>query len=169
MKVSKFFLLCMIGVSIGVFGCSKSKGVKGDESANSLTDQNVSQHDVDAGRADSDSGNAGGLQTINFPFDSSEIVGENRERLNQNIAILKQNPGMNIQIEGHCDEKGGIQYNLGLGERRAKAVVQQLVLGGIAKKRTTTISMGKEKPLVQGSSEEAWAKNRRGNFVVTAK
>jgi peptidoglycan-associated lipoprotein len=96
-------------------------------------------------------------------------VGENRETLKNNIAIMKENPTIAVQIEGHCDSRGGIQYNLALGEKRAAAVKQQMVAGGIAGSRITTISMGKEKPIEMGENDAAWAKNRRGNFVITAK
>jgi peptidoglycan-associated lipoprotein len=104
--------------------------------------------------SDSDSGNAMGLQTIQFPFDSFEIVGENREILRSNIRILRDNPTVQVQIEGHCDERGGIQYNLALGEKRANAVRQQLVAGGIGNSRITMISMGKEK------ADRLWQRGR---------
>ena len=117
----------------------------------------------------SDEGNAMGLQTIHFPYDSFDVVGENKDILKSNIKILKDNPSLNIQIEGHCDERGGSQYNLALGEKRANAVKTQIVAGGIAGSRVTIISMGKEHPIAQGSGEESWAKNRRANFVITSK
>ena len=116
-----------------------------------------------------DSGNAMGLQTIHFPYDSFEISGENKDILKANVKILKDNPNVNIQIEGHCDERGGSQYNLALGEKRANAVKSQVVAGGVGGSRVTIISMGKEHPIVQGSGEDVWAKNRRANFVITSK
>jgi peptidoglycan-associated lipoprotein len=149
-------------------GCPKKQGVAPDEgygAGGEITDSELGN----PGAADSDSGNAMGIQTVYFPFDSFEIVGENRETMKNNIRIMKDNPTVSVQIEGHCDERGGIQYNLALGEKRANAIKQQMVAAGIAGSRLTTISMGKEKPLVPGSGEEAWAKNRRGNFVITGK
>ena len=74
-----------------------------------------------------------------------------------------------MQIEGHADERGGIQYNLALGEKRAKAVREYLVALGVAQKRIGVVSYGKEKPVAFGHDEGAWEKNRRANFVVTAK
>ena len=83
--------------------------------------------------------------------------------------VVKENSSVNVQIEGHCDERGGIQYNLALGEKRANAIAQQMAAAGISKARIATITMGKEKPLVMGSDESSWSKNRRGNFVITSK
>jgi peptidoglycan-associated lipoprotein len=74
-----------------------------------------------------------------------------------------------LQIEGHCDSRGSIEYNLALGERRAKSVRAYLVNLGVSAKRLSVISYGKEKPIVQGDSEEAMAKNRRANFLPLGK
>lgn len=117
----------------------------------------------------SDSNTAGGLKTIYFGFDSSSLDSESKSALQANAEFLKTNASVDIQVEGHCDERGGRQYNLALGERRAKAVRDQLVAMGVAAKRVTTISYGSERPASEGSDESAWGKNRRANFVVTAK
>lgn len=165
MRLNKIFAVGVMVLSLTV-GCSKKQTVNPEDVGGS----GISDSDLgNSGMADSDSGNAMGIQTINFPFDSFEIVGENREKLRQNIALLKNNPTVAVQVEGHCDERGGIQYNLALGEKRADAVRRQLLAGGIAGSRITTISMGKEKPIAMGSDESAWAQNRRANFVITAK
>lgn len=167
MNLKKIVTLGLLIVGVSLAGCSKKKDLKPEEAVEGGGD--VSQGEVDSGRADSDSGNAMGLQTIFFPYDSFEITGEGKETLKSNAKILKDNPTVAVQIEGHCDDRGGIQYNLALGEKRAAAIQSQLAAAGVAKSRVTVISMGKEKPLVQGSNEEAWAKNRRGNFVITSK
>ena len=164
MKMNKLLAVGMMVLSLAA--CSKKQNTTPDAGANSGV---VTDSDINSSAADSDSGNAMGIQTIRFPFDSFEIVGENREILKNNVKILKDNPTVAVQIEGHCDERGGIQYNLALGEKRANAVKQQFVANGIAGSRLTTISMGKEKPVASGSGEEAWAQNRRANFVITAK
>ena len=80
--------------------------------------------------------------------------------------MLKENPDIKLTIEGHCDERGTIEYNLALGERRANAVKNYLINYGINPKRLSTISYGKERPLDPRSNEEAWAKNRRAAFVI---
>lgn len=168
MKLRTLMTLVIVGSSIALAGCPKKPAV--DETGDSVSSSGpVTDEKINEGTADSDSGNAMGLQTIRFPYDSFEIVGENKNILKQNIQILKDNASVAIQIEGHCDERGGVQYNLALGEKRANAVKQQIQAGGIAASRLTMISMGKEKPVAQGSNEEAWAQNRRANFVITSK
>ena len=82
---------------------------------------------------------------------------------------IKENQNVKVQIEGHCDDRGGIQYNLALGEKRANASRKFLMDQGISGDRLKTISFGKERPLDTSSNEAAWAKNRRANFVVTSK
>jgi peptidoglycan-associated lipoprotein len=117
---------------------------------------------------DSDSGRAMGLQTVHFPFDSSTLDSEGQSILKSNAEILKSHAGLKIQIEGHCDARGGIQYNIALGEKRAAAVKNYLTDMEISGDRITTISFGKEKPIDPGTTEEAYAKNRRANFVITS-
>jgi peptidoglycan-associated lipoprotein len=163
-----FLALGIMVLSLSLMGCPKKPGMNPDEGANGSGE--IADTDLGTpGLADSDSNNAMGMQTVFFPFDSFEIVGENRDALKNNIKIMKENPNVTVQIEGHCDERGGIQYNLALGEKRAGAIKQQMVAAGVAGSRITTISMGKEKPLVMGTGEDVWAKNRRGNFVITGR
>ncbi len=109
------------------------------------------------------------LKDIHFDFDRYEVRRGDEEALKENAAWLKKNPKAKIQVEGHCDERGTIEYNLALGERRANYTKQYLVSLGIAADRISTISYGKERPLDAGHSEEAWANNRRVHFVVLSK
>jgi peptidoglycan-associated lipoprotein len=118
---------------------------------------------------DSDSGRAMGLQTVNFQYDSFTLTKESKNILSSNAEILKGKPGVKIQVEGHCDSHGGIQYNIALGEKRANATKKYLQDMGIESDRITTISYGKERLLDQGTSEAAHAKNRRANFVITSR
>lgn len=118
---------------------------------------------------DSDSSKAGGLRTVYFGFDSSTLDGEAKSTMQANAEFLTANASVDIQVEGHCDERGGRQYNLALGERRAKAVRDHLVALGVAAKRVSVVSYGNERPAAEGHDESAWSKNRRGNFVITAK
>jgi peptidoglycan-associated lipoprotein len=115
----------------------------------------------------SDLGNAYGLMTIHFGYDSDLLSADAKNTLKQNAKILKDNPGINIQIEGHCDQRGGIQYNVALGERRANSVKHFLVDLGVQGARISTISYGKERLLDTSDNEAAYAKNRRANFVIT--
>lgn len=116
----------------------------------------------------SDSGKIAGLETIYFDYDKSSLSSEAKRTLAANAEWMKSNPKTSLQIEGHCDERGSIEYNLSLGERRAQSVKSYLVSLGIPGRRLTVISYGKEKPLVQGDSEAAYSKNRRANFVPLA-
>jgi len=108
-------------------------------------------------------------QPIYFDFDRSSIRDEARAVLEKTGSYLKENSGIHIRIEGNCDERGTNEYNLALGERRANSAKLFLVSLGISPERIRTISYGEERPLALGSSEEAWAKNRRDDFVVIEK
>jgi peptidoglycan-associated lipoprotein len=109
------------------------------------------------------------LQPVFFEFDSAEMSQEGQSVLAKNAETLKQYPTWVVSIEGHCDERGTAEYNLALGERRALSVRQYLVSLGIASDRLRTVSYGKEFPFDPGHTESAWSRNRRANFVVTAK
>lgn len=101
-----------------------------------------------------------------FDTDRSEIKPQARGTIEALAAWMNEHPGVALTVEGHCDERGTREYNLALGERRANAVRDYLVALGISGNRVGTISYGKERPAVPGSSESAWAQNRRGVFVV---
>jgi peptidoglycan-associated lipoprotein len=109
------------------------------------------------------------LKDIHFDFDKYDIRRGDEEILRENAALIKKYPKVKIQIEGHCDERGTVEYNLALGERRANNTKKYLVSLGIASNRISTISYGKEKPLDPGHNEEAWAKNRRAHIVLLSK
>jgi len=109
------------------------------------------------------------LATIHFDFDSYALTNNARELLQKNAAILKNNCNVKIRIEGNCDERGSDEYNLALGEKRAKTAMQYLVTLGIEPNRVTVISYGREKPFETGHNDIAWALNRRDDFVVIGK
>lgn len=113
----------------------------------------------------SDSGKINGLVTVNFEYDKSSLSSEARKKLQGNVEWMKAHPKSKVQIEGHTDSRGSIEYNLALGERRANAVKNYMVSAGIAGDRLSTISFGEEKPIDTKESEAAWARNRRANFV----
>lgn len=115
--------------------------------------------------AGSDSGKIAGLKTVFFAYDKSNLDENAKKDLQANAEWLKKNSGVKLQIEGHCDNRGTIEYNLALGERRANSAKSYMVSLGIPADRLSTISYGEEKPLVQGDNESAWAKNRRANFL----
>ena len=107
---------------------------------------------------------AEGVQTVYFDYDSYALRADALEVLRQNAEKLKQIPGVIVQIEGHCDERGTQEYNLALGERRALAVREHLIRLGISGDRMVTISYGEEDPADPGHTESAWAMNRRSEF-----
>ncbi len=104
------------------------------------------------------------LLRVHFPFDSAELSAESQEVLKRNAEFLRRNPNARIVIEGHTDERGTADYNLALGEKRAKAVRNYLKLLGIDVGRMDTVSYGSEQPLQNESNEDAWSKNRRAQF-----
>jgi len=100
-----------------------------------------------------------------FDFDQSGVKDQYRDVLAAHAAYLASNPGLSLRLEGHADERGSREYNIGLGERRAQAVKRALMLNGVPSASLKTISFGEEKPRVQGSSESSWAENRRVELV----
>ncbi|MGE3770180.1 MAG: peptidoglycan-associated lipoprotein Pal [Bdellovibrionales bacterium] len=102
-----------------------------------------------------------------FALDSSTLTAEGRATLDKQAVWLKKYDDTNVQIEGHCDERGSREYNLALGERRAVAARNYLTAAGIDGSRVSTISYGKERPAVVGSTEAAYSQNRRAVTVVT--
>lgn len=107
------------------------------------------------------------LQDIFFDFDKSNIRGDAQPILKEDLQWLRANQAAQITIEGHCDERGTAEYNLALGERRAKATRDYLVAAGIDDKRIRVVSFGKERPFVPGHDESAWKWNRRAHFVAS--
>jgi peptidoglycan-associated lipoprotein len=103
---------------------------------------------------------------IYFSYDQFQLTDAARMTLQGQARWLSQNPSRTLIIEGHCDERGTREYNLGLGERRAHAVRAYLVSQGIADSRLRTLSYGKERPVCDSSSEDCWSQNRRGLSVV---
>lgn len=113
----------------------------------------------------SDSGAISGLNTVYFAYDSSSLDSENQSKLKANAEWIKSRANIVMQLEGHCDDRGSVEYNLALGERRAKAVKSLLVSMGVESKKLRVVSYGEEKPVASGDGEEAYSKNRRANFV----
>jgi peptidoglycan-associated lipoprotein len=105
---------------------------------------------------------------INFDYDKSNIRPGDAAILDQKIAILQANPNLRISITGHCDERGSDEYNLALGNRRALAAREYMVNRGITADRIETASRGEEQPVDPASTEDAWARNRRDEFAITA-
>ena len=188
-KMTSYFMVLCCGAFLAG-GCAKKEMVKGDEQISGSGQQGQAGQ---AGSQSSGDGTAGSprgdgkpstisgepmtgpgqggseatLIKIFFDFDAYVLSQSSRDSLNQNAAyLLKKNPSAKIQIEGHCDERGTDEYNLALGEKRAKAALDYLVTLGVPVSRLSFISYGKEKPADPGHDETAWTKNRRDEFMV---
>ena len=161
---STFMLATLI---LFVSSCGSIKNKK-STSNNLAEDRKYSRSEIKV-NTDSDSMEAAGLNTVYFPFNSANLRNSARNALERNSNFLRNHPNVRIQVEGHCDERGSVQYNLALGERRSQSVKDYLVATGVNPNRITTISFGKERPLALGHDEMSWSKNRRGNFVIIGK
>jgi peptidoglycan-associated lipoprotein len=122
-----------------------------------------------AGRSLDDLNRDSPLKPLFFALDQSDVDAEGQKVLQDNAAIMKKYPEWQITIEGHCDERGTAEYNLALGERRALAAKNYLVSLGIPADKVKTVSYGKEFPFDPGHDDNAWSRNRRAHFVITAK
>ncbi len=109
------------------------------------------------------------LKDIYFDFDQSAIRDDSKKLLNENVEWLRKNPAAKVTIEGHADERGSSEYNLALGDRRARATRDYLMAAGAEANRISTISFGKERPFAPGHDESAWQLNRRAHFALSAK
>jgi peptidoglycan-associated lipoprotein len=109
---------------------------------------------------------AAGLEDVHFDYDKSAIRTSEQGKLSAAAKLLKADGKRKVVVEGHCDERGTAQYNLALGERRAKAVKKYLVDLGVSAKQIQTTSFGKERPLCTEANEDCYQRNRRGHFVA---
>ncbi len=105
---------------------------------------------------------------VYFDFDASTIRDDSKQNLDRKVALLRANPDLRLRIEGNTDERGSEEYNLALGMRRASAAKQYIVGFGVDAQRLATMSNGEDKPADPGHDEDAWGKNRRDEFVITA-
>jgi peptidoglycan-associated lipoprotein len=113
-------------------------------------------------------GPQGGLlsrRVVYFDFDRAELRGEDAAIVNAHAAYLSGNPGTRVRLEGHTDERGTREYNIGLAERRAQAVRRAMMLQGVAENQLSTVSFGEERPAVVGDDETAWSQNRRVEII----
>ncbi len=178
MKIKSSLLLVII-VSIGMlalWGCPKKAEVTAAPEAQKEAVPEVKEErkpvteeaKPEAKEAPQEQAAAGaaGLQPVYFDFDRSFIRDDARSVMKANAEWLKANPTAKIKIEGNCDERGTKEYNQALGQRRASSAKKYLIDLGIAAKRISLISYGKEKPVCNEQSEECWQKNRRDDLVA---
>ncbi len=165
----KIKLLSVLALAVFAISCSsKDKKNEAGSTSSPSGDSSISAQDMSFDTAGSDSGKIAGLYTINFPYDSDTLDASNKDKLKENAKWIKTNANVTMQIEGHCDARGSIEYNLALGERRAKSVKNYLVSLGVDSNRLSIISYGKEKLLDSSDADSAHAKNRRANFLPLA-
>jgi peptidoglycan-associated lipoprotein len=129
----------------------------------------MSEYDTLKGKSIDELEKMGLLGDIHFDYDRSDLRDSDRSVLSANADTLKKFDFLQVTVEGHCDERGSVEYNLALGERRAKAAKDYLVSLGVDAGRLKTVSYGKEVPLCQESNEDCWARNRRAHFGITGK
>jgi len=170
-SVNAVRVLSIIALALAIGACSSKKktedqagtgtGAESGEAAAPAVDPTPMSFDI----AGSDSGNIAGLYTVNFDYDKSALSAASKQKLKDNADWIKKNSNTTVQIEGHCDERGTIEYNLALGERRAQSVRSYLIGLGVPGNRLNIISYGEEKLLSKGDSDSDHTKNRRANFV----
>lgn len=168
----KFILVGLLAVLLGA--CSSNDPVP-DPSA---TDTAGGASDMEDGSGtglgsgeyfdDANPADGGELASIlYFDFDSSELRAEDTEIVSRHAVQLGQNPGLRVRLEGHADERGSREYNIGLGERRAQTVRRLLLIQGASASQVSTVSFGEERPAAEGSDESAYTQNRRVEITYT--
>jgi len=170
-QLSLVLLASVFGLMVG---CSST--TKQDDSTSSA-DGTVSGADSTKGANVGDAGSASKLagdqadalskRVIYFDFDSSDVTSEARDIISAHAQNLSQNTGLSIVLEGHADERGTREYNVALGDRRAKAVKQLLVVQGVQSSQIQVISFGEERPAAVGHDESAWSLNRRVELLYS--
>jgi peptidoglycan-associated lipoprotein len=159
--------LCAVVIAIALTGCpAKKKPGTGEAEGQGLGQGQLGGGSLDKFKQGMGPGEGGPLQDVHFDYDRYDLRTEDRTTLQQNANWLKEQAGAKVEIEGHCDNRGTVEYNLALGAKRAKAVKDYLVSLGTAADRLSTISYGEELPLCREDTEECWARNRRAHSVV---
>ena len=162
MNLRSFTLLAAV---LFVSACASDTGTKTNDTGNAGGQtSNPPSAQITPGSPEDFKQNVG--DRVFFDYDRSEIKAEGQQTLRRQADWLKKYSNVTITVEGHCDERGTREYNLALGERRASAVKKLLVALGVPANRISTISYGKERPIVVGSNEAAWAQNRVGISVI---
>lgn len=180
MRKKLFLMLLMLGCfAVASGGCAKKQMVQEDETLAQketvAVDTTATPEEVPVARdtvITDQSVTGTSAETVSpfdilyFDFDSYVLRQDARDALDRNFQWMQKNPAEKVRLEGHCDERGSDEYNLALGEKRARAAHQYLSTLGVSQDRLSIISYGKENPADPGHNEDAWAKNRRVEFVI---
>lgn len=158
--------LCAVAVALLLAGCpaKKKPGLGGE--AEGMGQGGLGGGSLDRFKQGVGPSEGGPLQDVHFDYDRYDLRSEDRATLQANGKWLKDNANAKVEIEGHCDDRGTVEYNLALGAKRAKAVKDYLVALGISADRLSTISYGEELPLCREEQEGCWSRNRRVHSVV---
>jgi peptidoglycan-associated lipoprotein len=167
-RLLRFGLIVLFVMGVGA--CSKTGKGGSQGSDQSLSDQDLalaeSQRWADGGSIPQ--AQAGGVfKDVHFDYDSSAVSAQYQSELKKNAELIRTDPTLRVEIEGHCDRRGTTDYNMALGERRAGAVGALLISFGAPAAQLSTVSYGEEVPLDPAETEEAYAKNRRVHFAVS--
>jgi peptidoglycan-associated lipoprotein len=165
----KWSIVLVLIVFVALGGACKKKGPRAGEGAGAgagLGEEGLGGSSLERAKRGLGPEEDGILKDVHFAYDSYEIDTAARDILARNLDWLRQNPRAKVELEGHADSRGTIEYNLALGAKRAKAVKDHLVGQGVAADRISTISYGEELPLCQDETESCWSRNRRAHSVV---
>ena len=154
MKRYALILALVMALAAG-FGCAKKSSDEGTLTDDMSPEMRAAIQQITDGR-------------VLFAFDKFDIKPEYKDMLKTKADLMKQFPSVRVRIEGNCDERGTQEYNLALGERRARAAYEYLVMLGVSPSQLEMISYGKENPAVQGTGEAVWSQNRRDDITVIA-
>jgi peptidoglycan-associated lipoprotein len=188
MKIMKHTLIALIVIAgtMMLYGCPKSADVSStpevqpqkveqapakpaeDAAATAAAEAARKKEDEERAAKEAAAKAAAGLRPIYFDFDRAVIRDDAKPILKANAEYLKAHPNAKVRIEGNCDERGTIEYNQALGQRRAASAKKYLTDIGISGKRITLISYGKEKPVCSAATEDCWQRNRRAEMVIAS-
>ncbi|MFC1521420.1 OmpA family protein [Elusimicrobiota bacterium] len=161
--------LCLIAILIfTIMSCTKKPVIKQEGITKSAGQEEGTLPDIEASIRGKDFTNITELKSVLFDFDQAYLMETTRRALETNADFLKDHPTIEIRIDGHCDERGTNEYNVGLGQRRARAVRAYYMSLGIPPNRMGTLSWGEEKSACREPSEACWRENRRVDTLVRA-
>ena len=166
----------VLSVALTFSSCAKKVGTSdgaGEKKAvakkQSAVDQAASQKAAAAAKAEAELKEFAAIGDVYFDYDQATIRPEGKKALEKYSKWLAAHPQYVVKIEGNCDERGTVEYNMALGEKRANSAMKYLMTLGTEKERLSSVSYGKERPVDPGHNESAWSKNRRDHFVINAK
>jgi peptidoglycan-associated lipoprotein len=170
MKMKNTIAVALLAGSLVLFAGCKTKPEEQPQQASQTTTSDTSGLDTSPVSSDDTAiqGPSGELlsqRIVFFDFDRAEIRADSQSIVTAHAAFLAKSPSVKVRLEGHADERGSREYNIGLGERRAQAVRRALLLQGVAEAQLSTVSYGEERPASAGSDEQAYAQNRRVEIV----